>query len=152
MAERISIHIRWLWIFAILSIITFVLFIYYTLAGEQQELGKRKFSSIQIANGSTVIQTGSKASSVTINSYSGVITTHNSSLAGGAYENFDVINDKIKEGDVVILSIGVSGATGGAYSVGANKISEGSFYINLLNETGGALVENVNINFAIIGT
>ena len=81
--------------------------------------------------GGTVTQATSKATGVTLNAASGVITMNDAALAAAAEVSFTVTNSEVAATDVVVVNHG-SGGTAGSYLVQANSIAAGSF-----NDHGG---------------
>jgi fructoselysine-6-P-deglycase FrlB-like protein len=151
-------HIKWLWVVALLSIAMFVTVCYYVYDGQQQNLNTRKFNSVDVTegtvnvkNGGYYVQATNKSTGVTANTPAGVITTHNTVLAAGVSGSFTVTNNKVRADDVVVVSIGASGATTNSYIVVANEVTNGAFDISLTNNSNAPLTENVNINYVILG-
>lgn len=102
--------------------------------------------------GSTVTQTTSRATAVTINALSGAITTDTTSLAAEASAVFVVNNNKVEIGDVVVLSIR-SGKVALNTSVQVDAVAAGSFSIAVINNNvaaGTAETGAIVINFAVI--
>jgi hypothetical protein len=103
-----------------------------------------------------VTQLTSKATGVTLNTRTGVITTHNSAMGGEGGDilaSFTLTNDKIQATDLVVVNQG-TGGTAGAYMIQCLSVADGSAIIGiyLADPTGGALSEAVKINFAVIDT
>ena len=97
----------------------------------------------------TVTQATSKSTAVTLNKSAGRITMNAASLGAGASVTFTLNNSTISTNDVVIVNVG-GGGTAGAYWPYVSSVSAGSAVIGLWNSTGGALLEAVILNFAII--
>ena len=98
----------------------------------------------------TVTQTGNKASGVTINAPCGTITTANAQMAPGAEVAFVVTNNQISSLDTVIINI-ASGATATfAYLIAVVTVQDGSFTVNLTNQSNNAYTDTLKINFSII--
>jgi hypothetical protein len=95
--------------------------------------------------GGTVTQLTSKSTAVTLDKYSGVITTNNAALAGGATVAFTLGSIHIGADDVVVVNTQNTNYLATAYG-----ITSGSVGIRLTNLTGGSLSDAVSINFAII--
>jgi hypothetical protein len=96
--------------------------------------------------GSTVTQTGTRASNVTINNLCGTILMV--SAAGSATANsFVVTNNKISIADTVILSIRAAGVTN-LYDMFVTDVQNGSFRI-VFRTTGGTAIDTPYINFTI---
>ena len=103
-----------------------------------------------VGSGGSVTQITSKGTTVTLNKPSGLITTHNASLAAGASATFSLSNTTIATSDTCVCH--VSGAAGGAqnYTVRPFAGGAGTIAFVLTNVTGSTLAENVNITFAVI--
>lgn len=102
--------------------------------------------------GSTVTQTTSRATGVTINALSGTITTDTTSLAAEASAVFVVTNNQVAIGDVVVVSIR-SGKVALNTSVQVDAVAAGSFSIAVINNNvaaGTAETGAIIINFAVI--
>lgn len=98
----------------------------------------------------TVVQTGTKASTVICNGRTGQITTTASSIAKGAAVTFTVTNSYITAvTDVPIVAI-QSGATIDSYAICVSRVQVGSFNITITNNGTGALTDTLVINFAVI--
>ena len=97
----------------------------------------------------SVTQLTSKSTGVTLNKSMGRITMNAASLAAGTSVLFTLTNSLISAGDVVVVSVS-GGGTAGAYWPFVSSQATGSAVIGLYNNTGGALLEAVIINFAII--
>jgi hypothetical protein len=95
--------------------------------------------------GGTVTQLTNKSAAVTLDKYSGVITTNNAALAGGATVAFTLGSIHIGADDVVVVNTQNTNYLATAYG-----ITSGSVGIRLTNLTGGSLSDAVSINFAII--
>jgi hypothetical protein len=102
--------------------------------------------------GSSVTQTTSRATGVTINALSGTITTDSTSLAAEASAKFTVTNSKVEIGDVVVCSIR-SGSVALNTDVIVSGVAAGSFVITVVNgnvAAGTAETGAIIINFAVI--
>lgn len=102
---------------------------------------------------SVVTQGSNRTTAVELNTTCGAITTHNASLAAEASANFTVTNDKVKIGDVVVLSIR-SGSDGGNTAVSVVTVANGSFVIKVSNNNaaaGTAETGAIIINFIVLG-
>lgn len=112
----------------------------------------RKAFGYATGAGSTVTQTTSRATGVTINSLSGAITTDTTSLAAEASAVFVVTNNKVEIGDVVVLSVR-SGQVALNTQCSVTAVAAGSFSITVVNNNaaaGTAETGAIVINFAII--
>ena len=99
--------------------------------------------------GTSVTQATSKATGVTANTASGVITLNNAALAAAAEVAFTVTNSEISATDVVVVNHASAG-TAGAYLVQANTLAAGSFAITVANLSAGSLSEAIVLNFVAI--
>lgn len=97
-------------------------------------------------SGGTVTQLTSKSTLVTLNKPSGIIVTHNTSLAAGATVFFQVNNSLI----LVTDTINVILADNANYDVMLGWNTNGGFVIKITNITGSSLSEVLNIHFTII--
>lgn len=101
-------------------------------------------------SGGTVTQLISKGTLVTLDKPCGMITMNNASLAGGAIAQFQVNNSRCGAYDKV--DVWVMGGTGSLqlYDTWASPFNtNGAFYVDVKNITGGALAEAVQIGFSI---
>jgi hypothetical protein len=97
-----------------------------------------------------VTQLTSKSTGVTANTSAGQITMNAASLAGTTNVTFTMTNSLLSAKDVIIVNVASANATAGAYNCWVSSMLAGSATITLRNITGGALLEAVVINFAII--
>ena len=102
-----------------------------------------------VGAGGAVTQVTSKSTGVTLDKASGQVTMHNASLAGAAAVSFTLSNSLIVATDVMIVSI-ASGATADAYAVEVTAVAAGSCRIQVRNNSGAALAEELVLNVAII--
>jgi len=101
----------------------------------------------------SVTQTTSKSTAVTLNKSAGRISMNSASLAANTAVTFTLNNNLISSNDIVITNISgaVTGSpTAGAYTTYVSSMTTGSAALTLRNLTGGALAEDVIINFALI--
>lgn len=102
--------------------------------------------------GSTVTQTTSRSTGVTINALCGSITTDTTSLAAEASAVFVVTNSQVAISDVVVVSIR-SGSVALNTEVIVSAIAAGSFSITVVNgnaAAGTAETGAIVINFVVI--
>lgn len=97
--------------------------------------------------GGVVTQATSKATGVTLNKPSGVITTNAAALAAGTAVSFTVTNSAMSKDDAVIVTVQ---SPSDKYRADVVNTANGSFIIELTNKTGGSLSEAVLLNFAVI--
>lgn len=101
-------------------------------------------------SGGTVNQSGSKTTSVTINTRSGKINTASNALAANASAVFVVSNNKVTDTSVVVAN-GATGLVNTAnYRIEVIVVKAGSFNIRVTNTSGGSLSETIPINFAVL--
>ena len=98
--------------------------------------------------GGQVTQLTSKATGVTLNKCSGLITLNAAALAAGAIVSFVLTNSAIQIGDVLVLNH-VSAGTPGSYSLNG-RCGSGQATIDVRNNTAGSLSEAIVIGFALI--
>lgn len=99
--------------------------------------------------GGTVTQATSKSTDVQLDRMAGQITMNGASLGAATSVSFTLTNSEIDADDLVVVNIG-SGATTNAYTVTVDAVAAGSCRIHLRNETAGALLEALVLNFGII--
>jgi parallel beta-helix repeat protein len=100
-------------------------------------------------SGGTVTQATSKATAVTIDKTNGSIVTAADSLGNGSRVFFTVNNSTVAATDTVIAHR-ASGGTANGYEVLVMQVAAGSFGLEIINISGGALSESITINFAVI--
>ena len=100
-------------------------------------------------SGDAVTQGSSKSTGVTINTPTGVITTHGANLATAAEVNFVVTNSSVAITDTVVLSI-QSGGTPSEYFCQVTTVAAGSFQIAISNLSGSDAADAILINYAVI--
>lgn len=130
------------------------------LTGAQTVAGLKTFSGGHLSTstsqaigygvgaGAQVTQLTSKFTTVTINRPTGSIITHNQSLAAGASADFVVNNSTVPGGAPVVFANPVLGTS---YEVITLNATAGSFRLRVTNITGGALAEQINISFVVLG-
>lgn len=101
-------------------------------------------------SGGTVTQLTSKATAVTLNTPSGVITMNNAALLTATTVLFQVLNTRVLANDVIAISIGAFTGNGYSYNAWVFSVSAGSFYIALRNISAGSLSDAVTINYVIL--
>ena len=95
--------------------------------------------------GGTVTQLTSKSTSVTLNKPSGIINTHDESLATGATVTFQVFNSLVKAGDTVI----VTNYSWGAYNIRVGYVTNGSFGV-YITQTGATYSQAIPIAYTVV--
>lgn len=98
--------------------------------------------------GGTITQLTSKATSVTLGTNCGQITTHNALMATGAVVAFLVLGAPCVATDVIVANH-VSGGTLGNYLI-APQAGAGAWSMNIRNLTAGNQSDALVINFAIL--
>lgn len=100
------------------------------------------------AGGSSVTQSTSKSTGVTVNAPCGKITLNAAALNADTTVSFTLTNSSITANDLLVLNH-VSGGTAGAYLLNA-QAAAGSASINVRNITAGSLSEAIVIGFAVL--
>jgi hypothetical protein len=98
--------------------------------------------------GGTVTQATNKATGVTLNKVTGLITMNNAALAANTTVSFTLTNSAIAATDTIILQHNSAG-TVGAYTLNVQPAA-GSAVINVRNVTAGSLSEAIVIRFTVI--
>lgn len=98
--------------------------------------------------GGTVTQATNKATGVTLNKVTGLITMNNAALAADTTVSFTITSSAIAATDTIILQHNSAG-TVGAYTFGAQPAA-GSAVINVRNVTAGSLSEAIVIRYTVI--
>ena len=121
--------------------------IHYDPTGTVNGTGKIGYST---GSGGTVTQATSKSTGVTLHKTTGQITTTNSALAHDTTVSFDLTNNRIEAGDVLILNH-LSGGTVGSYLLNA-QCGAGTAKINIRNiiSANTTLSESLVISFVVI--
>lgn len=120
---------------------------------KKQEVLCQKLTCNPAAVTSTVTQATNRTTGVTLDTTCGNIVTDTTSLAAEASANFTVTNNKVKIGDVVVVSIR-SGSDGGNTAVTVVTVTNGTFVLKVSNNNasaGTAETGAIIINFAVIG-
>lgn len=100
--------------------------------------------------GGTVTQLTNRATAVTLNKATGVITTDDASLAAAEEATFVVNNSTVQATDVIVLSLQDAGATGTVQAY-VSDVADGSFSITLANlHAADAATNAAVINFAVV--
>lgn len=99
--------------------------------------------------GGTITQATSKATAVTLNKTTGLITMNAAALAAGTIVSFVLTNSAIAATDQIIVTH-ESGGTTGAYTVNGRATGAGAGAIDVRNNTAGSLSEAVVLRFSII--
>lgn len=99
--------------------------------------------------GGTVIQATNKATAVTLNKVTGLITMNNAALNAGVIVSF-VLNDSLIAATDLIAITHESGGTLGAYTVNARATGAGTAAIDIRNNTAGNLSEALVLRFAVL--
>lgn len=99
--------------------------------------------------GGTVTQGTSKATAVTLDKVTGLITTHNAALNAGVIVSFVWNNSALAATDLVAITH-ESGGTTGAYTVNARATGAGTAAIDIRNNTAGNLSEALVLRFAVV--
>lgn len=115
------------------------------------QIGYRNGDSIPVVGGqAAVTQITSITTGVTLNAYTGAITTVSQAVAAGAEAEFTVTNSKVSATDVVVACIKTH-TSAGAFDVSVSAVANGSFKLRLTNLDGAAAGNNVLvINFIVL--
>lgn len=100
-------------------------------------------------SGGSITQTTSKSTSVTLNKTNGLITMNAASLAAGTGVTFTVINNTVAATDFVGIAFRSSVANTGSYTAHVVNTTGGAFDVMLVNRSGGALAEAVQLTFSV---
>ena len=101
--------------------------------------------------GGIVFQATNKATNVTLNKPSGVISMNNAALAANTTVAFTVNNTLVTETDNVVINIrNASVVSAASYLVWAAPLVSGGFVVYLRNITGGSLSEAVALTYSVI--
>lgn len=101
--------------------------------------------------GGIVFQATSKATNVTLNKPSGVISMNNAALAANTTVAFTVNNTFVTETDSVVINIrNASVVSAASYLVWAAPLISGGFIVCLRNITAGSLSEAVALSYSVI--
>lgn len=95
----------------------------------------------------SVTQLVSKSETVVLDKAGGSIITHNAGLNANTVVSFLLSNDKIEDGDTLVLNYKFG--TSGAYVLNA-ETAGGSALISIRNVTAGTLSEVISIRFTIL--
>jgi hypothetical protein len=100
--------------------------------------------------GGTVTQATSITTGVTLNTFSGTITTVSQTVAAGSEADFTVTNSKVGANDTVVVAIKTH-TSAGTFMASVAAVAAGSFVIRLTNLSSGTAGNNtLAINFAVI--
>lgn len=97
-------------------------------------------------DGSSVTQTTSRSTAVTINTLTGQITTTANSMASGSTATFTVNNSQITAHDVVVVN--ASGSSD--FKAERLYVQTGSFAVQITNISGGTATTAAVINFVVL--
>ncbi|MCU1340526.1 MAG: hypothetical protein JWO19_6107 [Bryobacterales bacterium] len=99
--------------------------------------------------GGTVVQATSKATGVTLNKVTGLVTMNAAALAAGAIVSFAVTNSALAATDQLVVT-DESGGTLGGYGLNGRATGAGAGAIDVINRTAGSLSEAVVLRWSII--
>lgn len=100
--------------------------------------------------GGAVAQLVGKSNAVTINKFTGQVTTHNAALIAGANVTFTVNDSNVQSTDLILINLQSGNATDGTYDYRIAGVGNGTFKITVENRSGGSLSEALVFNYAII--
>jgi hypothetical protein len=99
--------------------------------------------------GGSETQLTSKATGVTLNKITGLITMNNAALAGAAEVSFVLTNSAITSTDMLIVHH-VSGGTAGAYMTQCSAVGSGTATITVSNVSAGSLSEAIVLRYMVL--
>jgi len=101
-------------------------------------------------NKGTVTQLTSITTTVTLNTFNGVITSVSSTLAANAKTYFTVINSNVTSTSRIIVSAEYDKAATGIVVLGVSDIAAGAFRVVISNGGNAALNNVVKVHFMVI--
>lgn len=107
-----------------------------------------KSGTLELSDGGTVTQITSRTTGVTINTYSGQITTDTTSLAANAEAIFTVTNSKVKAFDTCVINLSTGRTSNTIISIAA--IGAGFFNVMVSNVGPGAETGAMVLNFTVL--
>lgn len=99
--------------------------------------------------GGTVVQSSSKATTVTLDKHTGKITMNAATLNADTTVSFTLNNSQVEAEDQLVVSHH-SGGTAGSYTVGGRATGAGTATVVVRNITGGNLGEAIVLKFSVI--
>jgi len=122
----------------------------YTSSNEWQKFGKIGIGvGYASGSGGSVIQTGARTNTVTLNALTGSITTFNKTTTSGLVDVFTVSNNLVDATDTIIVSH-KSGGSAGQYIIYVAEVNSGSFKIAVYTPSAQTSAASPVINFSII--
>lgn len=114
-------------------------------------VGRRNDDGVPVVGGqAAVTQATSITTGVTLNAYSGAVTTVSQTVAAGAEAEFTVTNSKVAATDVVVACIKTH-TSAGTFAADVSAVAAGSFKLRLTNLHASAAGDNVLvINFLVL--
>ena len=120
------------------------------MAGSYNTTGYRNADGVPVVQSQgSVTQATSITTGVTLNAYSGAITTVSQTVAGGAEASFTVTNSKVAATDVVLACIKTH-TSAGLFFVACTAVAAGSFQLTLTNLSASAGDNVLVINFIVL--
>lgn len=99
--------------------------------------------------GGSVNQAGSKTTTVTLNTPTGLINMQNTSIAANSAVEF-TLNNSLLANNVIIFNVVGNAASANSYAVGTRSHTTGSVVVGVRNLTAGALAEGIQLRYAVI--
>lgn len=113
-------------------------------------IGHRNADGVMVVGSQgAVTQATSITTGVTLNAYSGAITTVSQTVAGGAEASFTLTNNKIAATDVVVACIKTH-TSAGLFFVACTAVAAGSCQLTLTNLSSSAGDNVLVINFVVL--
>jgi hypothetical protein len=103
---------------------------------------------IGYSSGASAVQGTNRLTNVTINAFSGKITTNDASLAAGAKADFTLTNSVIGPNDVILLNY--RAMSGDIMECNVYAVGTGIAYIRTTNRGSSAATNQHQINFVVI--
>jgi len=107
-------------------------------------------TTLTVADGGTVTQATSRATGVTLSTYSGQITTDDTSLAAAAEATFTVTNTVVTALDVVIVCVADTPDADSMIIASVSDVGAGTFDITYSNVSANADTGASVINFIVL--
>ncbi len=107
-------------------------------------------TTLTASDGGTVTQATSRATGVTLSTYSGQITTDDTSLAAAAEATFTVTNTVVTALDVIVVSVADTPDADSMILAGVTDVGAGTFDITYSNVSANADTGASVINFIVL--
>ncbi|WP_147377675.1 hypothetical protein [Mesorhizobium waimense] len=115
------------------------------------QIGHRNSDSVEVVAGQVAVtQITSITTGVTVDAYSGVITTVSQTVAAAGEADIVVTNSKVAATDVIVACIKTH-TSAGSFIAAVSAVAAGSFTLRLTNLHASAAGDNVLvINFLVL--